>query len=81
MLFLKAFADHKILKQNIEIKRPNCFGRLRKVVRSLFQCFILISVEFRKLQTLVLVQRPFDVPFAGEDEQVVALYVLDKLCV
>lgn len=39
--------------------------------------YTLIPVELRKLQTLVLVQRPLDVPFTCEDEQIIALDILN----
>lgn len=38
-----------------------------------------VSVEFCKLKTGILVERPLDVPLAGEYQQVIALDVLNKL--
>ena len=38
-----------------------------------------VSVEFCKLKTGILVERPLDVPLAGEYQQVIALDILNKL--
>ena len=38
---------------------------------------LLISAEFGKLQTIVFVERPLDVPLGGENQEVVAANVLN----
>lgn len=44
-------------------------------------CFELSPTEIVQFQSLIVIQRPADIPFAGEQQKAVAFQILNLFCV